>query len=234
MTYLPRPFGAALLLCLLAAPACSPKPADVAPAPAAAGPSPTRDAAPRGGARVVQPGAPGEGTRVLELTDLAAPSPPWTDADVRFMRGMIPHHAQALDMAALVRERTENEDIRLLAQRIEISQKDEIATMRRWLQGRGLEPPGEHAHHMMGDHALMPGMLTSGQMGRLTAARGAEFDRLFLEYMIEHHQGALTMVKELFASPRAGQESEMYFFASHVDADQQIEIERMTRMLAER
>jgi len=163
---------------------------------------------------------------------MGSSSLPHTEADIRFMQGMIPHHAQALDMSALVEERTANRDIRLLARRIEISQKDEIALMGRWLRERGAEVPGEHAHHMMGDHALMPGMLTAADMERLAAARGKDFDRLFLEYMIKHHEGALTMVRALFASPGAGQETDIYTFASHVDADQMIEIERMGRMLA--
>lgn len=184
--------------------------------------------------RIVQPGAPGEAPRTLEPSEVPNASLPWTEADVRFMQGMIPHHAQALDMAALVADRTESEDIRLLARRIEISQKDEIAMMRLWLESRGREAPGEHAHHTMGDHALMPGMLTAADMAALTAARGPGFDRVFLEHMIRHHQGALTMVATLFASPGAGQESETYLFASHVAADQQIEIQRMARMLAGR
>jgi uncharacterized protein (DUF305 family) len=144
---------------------------------------------------------------------------------------MIPHHAQALDMAALVEERTQNQDIRLLAKRIEISQRDEIALMSRWLEERGEEVPGEHAHHMMEGH-LMPGMLTAADMAELAGARGADFDRLFLEHMIRHHEGAIVMVKALFGSPGAGQETDMFTFASHVDADQQIEIRRMQEMLA--
>lgn len=189
-------------------------------------------ASPAAAPRIVQPGAPGEATRVVDPGTMGSSSLPHTEADIRFMQGMIPHHAQALDMSALVEERTANRDIRLLARRIEISQKDEIALMGRWLRERGAEVPGEHAHHMMGDHALMPGMLTAADMERLAAARGKDFDRLFLEYMIKHHEGALTMVRALFASPGAGQETDIYTFASHVDADQMIEIERMGRMLA--
>ena len=147
------------------------------------------------------------------------------------MQGMIPHHAQALDMAALVEERTQSQDLRLLAKRIEISQRDEIALMGNWLKNHGETVPGEHAHHMMGDH-LMPGMLTTEEMAQLADARGQEFDRLFLELMIKHHEGALYMVDELFSNPGAGQETDMFTFASHVDADQQIEIRRMRQMLA--
>jgi uncharacterized protein (DUF305 family) len=155
---------------------------------------------------------------------------PHTQADVEFMQGMIPHHAQALDMAALVEERTESQDIRLLAKRIEISQRDEIALMERWLEERGEDVPGEHAHHMMEDH-LMPGMLSEADMAELAGAQGSEFDRLFLEHMIRHHEGAIVMVNTLFVSPGAGQETDMFTFASHIDADQQIEIRRMQAML---
>jgi uncharacterized protein (DUF305 family) len=150
----------------------------------------------------------------------------YTEADVRFMHGMIPHHAQALDMTGLVLERTENEHIRRLAQRIEISQRDEIARMRRWLQVRG-EPVPDERHR----GTLMPGMLTEEEMARLSAAQGSEFDRLFLELMIHHHEGALVMVDDLFTTDGAGQEAEIFLFASHVDADQRAEIARMRGML---
>ena len=196
-------------------------------------PSPASAEARRAGPapRIVRPGAPGEEARIVGLEELSAPtSLPHTEADVLFMQGMIPHHAQALDMTALVEERTESEDIRLLARRIEISQRDEIALMGTWLEQRGEEVPGEHAHHMMEDH-LMPGMLTAEDMAALAAARGPEFDRLFLEFMIMHHEGAIFMVRELFSNPGAGQETGIFTFASHVDADQQIEIRRMSRML---
>lgn len=225
MKPLPLPRVAALLLALASPSACALAPQSALPVAA----TPVAE-----DLVVVQPGAPGEATRTLDPTALSTPALPFTEADVGFMQGMIPHHAQALDMGALVAERTASEDIRLLARRIEISQKDEIAMMRRWLEARGQQVPGEHAHHTMGDDALMPGMLTAADMAKLAATRGADFDRLFLESMIRHHQGALTMVSQLFASPGAGQESEMYFFASHVDADQQIEIMRMRRMLAGR
>jgi uncharacterized protein (DUF305 family) len=150
----------------------------------------------------------------------------YTEADVRFMRGMIPHHAQALNMTGLVAERTTNEDIRRLAHRIEISQRDEIARMRRWLEARGELVPGEHHRG-----PLMPGMLTEEEMAQLSAARGSEFDRLFLELMIHHHEGALVMVDDLFTTDGAGQEAEIFLFASHVDSDQRAEIARMRGML---
>jgi uncharacterized protein (DUF305 family) len=164
-----------------------------------------------------------------------AARPRYTEADVRFMQHMIVHHAQALDMTGLVPARTTTEALRLLAQRIEISQKDEIALMRHWLEARGQTAPvpGMHGHHGAGEHeALMPGMLTPEQMARLAAATGVEFDRLFLELMIQHHEGALTMVKALFATPGAAQEPTAFRFASDVDTDQRAEIARMRAMLA--
>jgi uncharacterized protein (DUF305 family) len=135
-------------------------------------------------------------------------------------------------MTDLLDTRTNNPDMRKLALRITVSQADEIKMMQRWLEVRGQEVPGPHALHM---HAgpLMPGMLTSEEMARLAGASGVEFDRLFLEGMIKHHGGALTMVHDLFATPGAGQESEMFAFASDVDADQRMEIERMAAMLKE-
>ena len=160
----------------------------------------------------------------------------YTPADVEFMQGMIGHHAQALDMAALVPSRTTNQSIRLLAQRIEISQKDEIRLMQAWLQHRGQlvpDPGASHMQHGAGDHAmLMPGMLTPEQMAQLTAARDGAFDRLFLRFMIQHHEGALTMVKTLFGSPGAAQETDTFRYVSDVDTDQRIEIERMRQLLA--
>jgi uncharacterized protein (DUF305 family) len=181
---------------------------------------------------IVQPGAPGETARVItaeQASDLSALR--HTPADVQFMQGMIGHHAQALEMSALVPSRTANEDIRKLAQRIEISQADEIRMMREWLQARGAPLPDEHAHHAHGA-TLMPGMLTADEMKRLAAATGGEFDRLFLAGMIKHHEGALTMVQELFEKPGAGQEPDIFAFASDVDADQRMEIDRMGALLA--
>ena len=179
---------------------------------------------------IVQPGAPGQPTKVIseeKATDLSRVR--FTPADVRFMQGMIGHHSQALDMTALLPERTERDDMRMLARRIEVSQADEIQMMRRWLEARGQDVPGPHAHHAPGA-PLMPGMLSADEMAELAAARGATFDRLFLASMIKHHEGALTMVKELYATAGAGQESEMYSFASDVDADQRMEIDRMRAM----
>ncbi|WP_419161509.1 DUF305 domain-containing protein [Candidatus Palauibacter sp.] len=184
--------------------------------------------------RTVQPGAPGQASRLLTVEEAASLGhPTFSPADVRFMQGMIPHHAQALEMAALIPERTGHERLHLLGRRIEISQRDEIAWMTRWLERRGETAPmvgAAHAHGL-GEGALMPGMLSREEMAALAAARGAEFDRLFLEGMIKHHQGALMMVAELFGSVGGGQETEIHRFAADVDADQDMEILRMREML---
>ena len=185
--------------------------------------------------QIIQPGAPGQASRVVDAAAAADVSKvPFTTADVRFMQGMIGHHAQALDMTALVTTRSSSSDaIRKLAQRIELSQADEIKMMQEWLTGRGQKVPDQHAHHAPGA-TLMPGMLTAEEMARLAQAKGPEFDRLFLEFMIKHHEGALTMVQDLFAQPGAGQESDVFAFASDVDADQRMEIDRMRGMLGAR
>jgi uncharacterized protein (DUF305 family) len=184
-------------------------------------------------APIIQPGAPGESSRVLsseKVEDL--PRPGFTEADVKFMQGMIGHHAQAIEMVDLLRTRTNSEEMRKLGLRIEVSQADEIKMMQTWLQARGQEVPGPHAMHMHGA-TLMPGMLTPEEMNRLAEAKGPEFDRLFLEGMIKHHGGALTMVHDLFSTAGAGQDSEIFGFASDVDADQRMEIDRMDAMLKE-
>jgi uncharacterized protein (DUF305 family) len=174
-----------------------------------------------------------------------APAPPPADsprplygaADVRFMQGMISHHAQALAMVALIPDHSSREDMRLLGKRIEISQRDEIGLMQHWLSDRHQAVPTVDAQHitsmpgMQMKGMLMPGMLTPEQMDQLAKAKGPEFDRLFLEGMIRHHQGALTMVSQLFATNGAGQEAEAFRFASDVDADQRAEIRRMQAML---
>jgi uncharacterized protein (DUF305 family) len=176
--------------------------------------------------RIVQPGAPGEPARELTQEDLEDFQPPaYTDADVRFMQSMIPHHAQALEMTDLVESRAAREDIELLAGRIEASQEGEIELMRNWLEARGEQIPAAHSNHRP-DGELMPGMLTDEQFDRLAAATGSEFAELFLRLMIRHHEGALTMVQELRADG-GGIEPETYTFSAHVEADQQIEIDRM-------
>ena len=185
-----------------------------------------------GGAVIVQPGAPDEASRTVnaeQARDLSKVQ--FTDADVKFMQGMIHHHSQAIDMVKLLETRTQSEDMKRFALRIQVSQDDEIKMMRRWLEVRGQEVPGEHAHHMPGA-PMMPGMLSADEMATLAAAKGPEFDRLFLAGMIKHHGGAITMVQQLFKTPGAGQDSEIYAFASDVDADQRMEIERMGAMLA--
>jgi len=248
------------------------------------------------GARSVQPGAPWQPSQLLEPVDpVTAPRTPYTEADVRFMQGMIEHHGQALEMTRLVPTRTAREDIRLFALRIDISQVDEIRQMQRWLAQKGEMVPeidfetgrplhagavtrpmdhrgpmdhgGHGAHGARGDHvghgahadepahhdqmaghdhpmvhgahgtggadphqAPHHGMLTREEMAQLAAASGAEFDRLFLYFMIRHHGGAIVMVEELFDSPGAGQESDIFEIASHIDSDQRIEIERMRNM----
>jgi uncharacterized protein (DUF305 family) len=187
--------------------------------------------------QLVQPGAPGRASHVVKAeraTDPAAVRA--TAADVAFMQGMISHHAQAVEMVALLNSRTTREDMRMLGLRIEVSQTDEIHMMQKWLESRGQALPGVHAHHAAGavggDSAmLMPGMLTPDEMARLAGTRGPSFDRLFLEGMIKHHEGALTMVKQLFATPGAAQDAEVFAFASDVDADQRMEIDRMRAML---
>jgi uncharacterized protein (DUF305 family) len=181
------------------------------------------------GPRVVQPGAPGEPSRIGG-TDRPA-TIKYTAADVKFMQGMIGHHAQALEMTALLPSRTAQEPMKLLAKRIDVSQTDEIRMMQRWLETRGLEVPSVHAHHEAGA-TLMPGMLTPDEMTRLAEAKGAPFDRLFLELMIKHHEGALTMVKTLFSASGAAQDADIFAFASDVEADQSMEIGRMRAMLA--
>jgi len=159
--------------------------------------------------------------------------PMFTPADVKFMQGMIGHHSQAVEMVDLLKTRTSDPGLRQLGERIQVSQVDEIKLMEAWLRDRGQEVPGPHAMHAHGA-TLMPGMLSEQEMAQLAAAKDAEFDRLFLKGMIKHHGGALTMVQELFASPGAGQDADIYAFASDVEADQRMEINRMSAMLKER
>jgi uncharacterized protein (DUF305 family) len=182
---------------------------------------------------IVQPGAPGEASRTISTEEAAAlPVPGVSAADIAFMQGMIAHHAQALEMVALLQTRTDSNAMKRMARRIAVSQADEIVMMREWLETRGIDAPTEHSHHAH-DATLMPGMLTPEEMQRLAGAKGPAFDRLFLEGMIRHHQGALVMVRELFASPGAAQGAEIFAFASDVDADQRMEIGRMVGMLKE-
>ena len=185
---------------------------------------------------VVQPGAPGQPTRTLPPSTRAT-LPPASTADVKFMQGMIMHHAQAVEMTALIESHTKNQALRSLGVRINRSQSDEIAFMKRWLTSRG-EPaatPMSHMHGMdMSSHQmLMPGMLTTKQMDALKKAKEEEFDHLFLKGMIQHHNGALTMVKDLFDSAGAGQDAELFNFATDVDSGQRAEIRVMQTLLGE-
>jgi uncharacterized protein (DUF305 family) len=188
---------------------------------------------PSGAPAIIQPGAPGQENRTIsaaDSTDLSKVA--FTPADVAFMQGMIGHHQQAIEMVALIADRTSRDDMKLLGKRIELSQVDEIQMMQEWLKGRGQTLPDPHAHHQHGA-TLMPGMLTMEEMAKLQAATGKEFDRLFLEGMIKHHGGALTMVRELFGTAGAGQDGDIFAFASDVESDQQMEMDRMGAMLRE-
>jgi uncharacterized protein (DUF305 family) len=184
---------------------------------------------------VVQPGAPGKPSRPLPPSTKGT-LPPRSQADVEFMQGMIMHHAQAVEMTALIASHTENKELRSLGARISSSQSDEIRFMKRWLAARGerlsMTMPGMADMDASGKPmALMPGMLTPEQMEALRKARGGEFDRLFLEGMIQHHGGALTMVKDLFDTAGAGQDAELFDFATDVDNGQRAEIRIMQGML---
>jgi uncharacterized protein (DUF305 family) len=219
-----RPWVApAVLVAVLGLGACGPRGADAgASAPPAAAVSPDR----------------------AELEDLfwarqEEARTRFTDADVRFMTAMIGHHAQAIVVAGMAPGRTESRPIRILAARIINAQEDEIAIMERWLRDRGQPVPEIHIHgttlmiHGPEHHHDMPGMLTQEQLDHLATAEGVEFERLFLTGMIEHHRGAVTMVRELFATDGAAQDPEVFRFASDVQVDQATEIARMERMLAE-
>jgi uncharacterized protein (DUF305 family) len=186
---------------------------------------------------VVQPGAPGQPTRSLPPTTRAT-LPPHSPADTQFMQNMIMHHAQAVEMTALIDTHTENKELQTLGARISRSQADEIKFMKRWLTARdeSTSPPMHHMPGMdMSSHQmLMPGMLTEKQMAALRKAKGQEFDKLFLSGMIQHHNGALIMVKELFDNAGAGQDAELFNFVTDVDSGQRAEIRIMQTMLGEK
>lgn len=190
---------------------------------------------------VVQPGAPGQASKILPSSTRGV-LPPISPKDTEFMQEMIMHHSQAVEMTALIAERTQNKDVRKLGAKISQSQADEMAFMKRWLEARGKETSmpgmegmdssgGSHDHS---SHKLMPGMLTPKQMQALKNAKGAEFDRLFLKGMIQHHEGALVMVKELFETSGAGQDAELFNFASDVDSGQRAEIKIMQTLLGQK
>ena len=157
----------------------------------------------------------------------ATAGPGYTVADVRFMQHMIGHHAQAIVMAAMAPTHGASQKVLQLAQKIDISQRDEIAMMKQWLTERKQAVPTDAQSAAM----MMAGMLTPQQMGELAAARGRDFDRLFLSFMIRHHEGALQMVEDLFKTPGAGQDSDIFRFATDVDADQRDEIYAMQQLL---
>ena len=219
----PAILAAAALVCFLSLPVCA------------------QQADSRASPVIIQPGAPGEPSRILPPLTRAT-LPPRAPKDTEFMQGMIMHHAQAVEMTALVESHTENKALRLLGSRISKSQSDEMNFMKRWLQIRGEpisammpEMPGMKMPGMdMSSHQmLMPGMLTPKQMEALRKARGAEFDHQFLTGMIQHHTGALIMVKDLFGTAGAGQDAELFNFATDVDSGQLAEIKIMQTMLGE-
>jgi uncharacterized protein (DUF305 family) len=192
---------------------------------------------------VVQPGAPGQPSKSVSATQAAAPQRPPSKADVEFMQGMIMHHGQAVEMTRLLKVQGASPALLELGKRIEISQTDEMGFMKRWLRDRGLpltapmDMPGMSAADMakmdMSDMmAPMPGMLTKAQMAALRQAHGKQFDHLFLTGMIQHHTGALTMVKALFDTPGAAQDPWLFDFTSDVDNTQTAEIDIMRNMIA--
>lgn len=184
---------------------------------------------------IVQPGAPGQPSRALPSSTRPAP-PRQSPADVAFMQGMVMHHTQAVEMTALIPSHTDNQDVRSLGARISSSQSDEMHFMQRWLAARGepvsLTMPGMPEMSMSGQPmASMPGMLTAEQMAALRKAKGTDFDRLFLTGMIQHHGGALVMVDDLFRTAGAGQDADLFNFATDADNTQRAEIRIMQGML---
>jgi uncharacterized protein (DUF305 family) len=184
---------------------------------------------------VVQPGAPGQPSKTLPPSTKGT-LPPQSQKDVLFMQGMIMHHSQAVEMAALISSHTQNKDLTSLGARISSSQTDEIKFMKRWLAARGepLHMPASTMPNMdmsNEQNTLMPGMLTPRQMEALRKAKDSEFDHLFLTGMIQHHEGALTMVKDLFDTAGAGQDADIFNFATDADNTQTAEIRIMQSML---
>jgi uncharacterized protein (DUF305 family) len=190
---------------------------------------------------IVQPGAPGQSSKILSSSTIHVPARELTKADIDFMQGMIHHHSQAVEMTALMPTRTHNKKLLAFGKKISISQTDEIKFMQQWLEEHGQAVPMAHMadmpgmHHMnMDSMPMMPGMLTPEQMKALAKATGPAFDRLFLTGMIQHHTGALTMVQDLFNTPAAGQDGQLYDFATDVDSTQTAEIKIMKGMLKEK
>ena len=192
---------------------------------------------PATGPVVVQPGAPGKPSKTLPPSTKGV-LPARSQADVEFMQGMIMHHAQAVEMTALIPSHTENKEVRALGARISLSQSDEIKFMKRWLVARSesvsMTMPGMPDMDSGKPMQAMPGMLTPEQMSALRQAKGAEFDQKFLTGMIQHHNGALVMVKDLFDTPGAGQDAEIFDFATDADNTQRAEIKIMENMLKEK
>ena len=189
-------------------------------------------------APIVQPGSPGTPSKRLPASTTGV-TPQVSQADVEFMQGMIMHHSQAVEMTAMIPARTANAAIRTLGARISRSQTDEMSFMKRWLQERGEsvsmsmpEMPEMDTHGK--PMQAMPGMLTEAQMAALHHAQGAEFDRLFLSGMMQHHNGALVMVKKLFDTPGSGQDADLFDFATDADNTQRAEIKIMQSMLEEK
>ena len=174
------------------------------------------------------PAPPGAATNVLN------------PADIQFMSGMIPHHAQAVLIAGWAPTHGASPEVQRLCERIVVGQRDEIGLMQAWLKQRALEVPAADATHMkmtmngMSHDMLMPGMLNDEELKQLDASRGVDFDRLFLQAMIRHHQGAITMVDDLEAAQGSRQDETVFRFSSDVYADQTTEIDRMQKMLAAR
>jgi uncharacterized protein (DUF305 family) len=189
-----------------------------------------------GTAAAQQSPPPGSG---VPITGLGAAGRPVNPADLHFMQGMIPHHAQAVLIAGWAKSHGANADVQRLCERIVVGQRDEISLMQNWLRDRHETVPDANATHMqmqmqmdgMTQNMLMPGMLTDPELAALDKTRGVDFDRMFLQSMMRHHQGAISMVDELFASPGAGQDEVVFRFASDVYADQTTEIDRMQQML---
>jgi uncharacterized protein (DUF305 family) len=227
-TVVPAVPAVVTVVALLALGACS-----VEPAPSAS-PSEASSSAADAGAPVVQLGAPGEDNRTLspeEAGEVSAPE--HTAADVAFVQAMLPHHGQALAMTALVEGRTASEQLPLLAERIELSQHDEIAQMENWLTTRGETVPDSGAQGGHAGHAGMPGMLTEAELARLGEAEGRRFDTMFLRFMVRHHEGAVQMVEELLSTGSSAQEPEIAQLVNHIQSDQLVEIARMRQMLVD-
>ena len=195
---------------------------------------------------IIQPGAPGAGNTTLSTAAAKAGEvrQPPSMADIDFMQGMIMHHNQAVEMTEMLKTRTHDKEVMELGKKIDLSQTDEMRWMKQWLTDRGLpasadpmvgmDMKGMDMKDMDMSMPMMPGMLTAAQMDALRKAAGPTFDHLFLTGMIQHHTGALTMVKELFANPGAGQDPQLFDFANDVDNTQQAEIDIMRHMLKER